>query len=93
MRGLQILVIIMTLTLIGGTGFLGYSIAKKAGELVSTSQPVPITLPKGSAVQHMSAYKNGLALYVSIPGKDDIIYLYNTSTGTVSNQIPVAHAK
>lgn len=88
MRGLKILVTIMTLLLIGGTGFLGYSIVTKAGKLAATPDMAPLQLPVNSDIKEMAGYEDGVALYVSSP-EGEFIYLYNLASGKMQGRIKV----
>ena len=88
MRGLPLIVGVMTVLIFAGMGLLVYGFAKKGAELGKGAIPAPapvtatfkladsITLPAGAAIQHMSGWKDGLALHVTTED-GEYIYLIN----------------
>jgi hypothetical protein len=92
MRGLPLIVGVMTVLIFAGMGLLVYGFAKKGAELGKGAAPAPasvttpvtatfklpdsITLPAGAAIQHMSGWKDGLALHVTAED-GEYIYLIN----------------
>jgi len=102
MRGLKVLVAVMTVLLALGMGLLVYGLVAKTGHkpdvAVTTpmppvigdttpAKPLPATadtreleLPALSSVEHISAWKDGVALYVGTPG-GDYIYFVDPASG------------
>jgi hypothetical protein len=75
MRGMIVLVTVMSLLLLAGLGLFAYGIATKTGlRAKAPAQALTeVVLPSVSSIQTMSAWKNGIAMYVASP-KGDFLY-------------------
>ena len=84
MRGLKTLVATMTVLLALGMGLLVYGLVTKTSTKITAKQPVTaapseLQLPNLSHVEHISAWKDGIALYVATPDGDYIYFVDPTS--------------
>ena len=89
MRGLKTLVAAMTLLIVLGLTLLAYGLATKT----TAKQPVKageseLQLPDLSHVEHISAWKDGVALYVATPD-GDYIYFVDPSSGVSPARVKI----
>lgn len=107
MRGLPLIVGVMTVLIFAGMGLLVYGFAKKGAELGKTAAPAPasvttpvtakinlpdsITLPAGASIQHMSGWQGGLALHVTTDD-GEYIYLLNAD-GSMAGRTAILRAQ
>ena len=83
MAGVKILVGVMTLAIAVCLGFLAYGLAVKTH---APKGDIALSLPSLSHVEHISAWKDGVALYVATP-KGDFIYFVDPSKGVTPNRV------
>jgi len=88
MRGLQLLVIVMTAVLFVGMGLLVYGLATKGGRPAAKSPAVQeLALPLSSKIEKILPWRDGLALHVTAP-KGEYIYLVNPG-GTLATTLVI----
>lgn len=92
MRGMKILVGVMSLMIVICIGLLAYGLATKAGELTAekpkpaAEAPAPMTelvLPALSRIERMSGDANGAAIYVESAEGDYIYFVTPTASSRV----------
>lgn len=88
MRGLQLLIIVMTTMLFVGMGVLAYGLATggKMGAKATPPAVRDITLPPSSKIEKISPWRDGLALHVTAP-KGEYIYLVNPGGGIATTLV------
>ena len=94
MRGLQVLITVMTVLIFIGLGLLVYGFASKGAKL-GMRPPVPATvqelkLPTGAKIERISPWREGLALHIAAP-KGEYIFLVNPS-GTIATKLVIKRA-
>lgn len=92
MRGVKLLVTVMTLLIFVCMGLLVYGLISKSkteriNNFLSPKSAPELVLPIGAKVEKMSPWREGLALHVSTP-KGEYIYFLNSS-GTVVNTLSI----
>ncbi len=93
MRGLQVLITVMTVAIFIGLGLLVYGFATKGAKL-GMRPPTPaaiqeLALPTGGKIERISPWREGLALHITAP-KGEYIFLVNPS-GTVATKLVIKH--
>lgn len=88
MAGIKALVAIMTLLIAVCLGLLAYGLVAK-----TAPQPgdIALSLPGLSRVEHVSAWKDGVALYVATP-KGDFIYFVDPARGVTPTRVQIKRA-
>lgn len=95
MRGLQILVAVMTVLLFAGMALLVYGFVTKGAELGAqklAAAPAPegeIALSPGSSIVQIAPWRDGVALHVKAPRGGEFIYLVRQN-GTVASKLVIA---
>lgn len=99
MRGLQILVTVMTILLFAGMGLLVYGFATKSSELDSRLEAAPpseamveILVPPSSAVLQIAPWRDGVALHLKVQKKGEFIYFVRQN-GTVASKLAIRSEK
>lgn len=87
MRGLVVLVSVMSLLIVVCMGFVIYGLTTKLGSEKMADIPA-LVLPEGSKVTDMTDYKGNLALTV-VQGKTQSIYVVNPKTGKAVLRMPI----
>ena len=88
MRGLKTLVATMTVLLALGMGLLVYGLVTKTSSKTAASVSSELQLPNLSHVEHISAWKDGVALYVATPD-GDYIYFVDPSSGVSPARVKI----
>lgn len=94
MRGVKLAITVMTTLIFIGMGLLIYGVATKSAELgLKAKAPPPVqdlALPVGAKIEHMSPWREGMALHLSTP-KGEYIFLLR-SDGTVASKLAIRHS-
>lgn len=95
MRGLQILVTVMTILLFAGMGLLVYGFATKRPELGSQLGAAPpsegigeILVPPSSSVLQIAPWRDGVALHLKVRNKGEFIYFVRQN-GAVATKLAI----
>ena len=99
MRRLKIIVTIMSLLLVAGTGLLGYGMAKIHQEPPPAAMPsrdsaanLVIKVVPGAVIQSVAQYKGDLAIAVASP-EGGYVYFYNPERRDVTRVISLDNGK
>ena len=95
MRGVKLLVTVMTTLIFICMGLLVYGLISKGkteriNNYLSPQAAPELVLPLGAKVDKMSSWREGLALHVTTP-KGEYIYFLNSS-GTLVNTLSIKRA-
>ncbi len=90
MRGLKLLVTVMTVLLVAGTVLLIYGIIDKSGAMEkSVEGPSAITLPPGAQVNDVFTVEDRLIVQTIGDNDDQRIYLFNIKNGKLAGEISI----
>jgi len=92
MRGLIILVSIMSILIVIGIGFVIYGFIRDTPHVSYNAESPSIILPKNSIIKEMTAINDLLAIHVKSKNKD-IIYFIDPKRGKIKSKIPIEYVK
>ena len=91
MRGLVILVSVMTILIVVALGFVIYGINKTSQSLTAVVMEQELVLPKGSIIKQITGVESYLAVQVKDKAQE-MIYFINAKSGKVSSKMLIKYA-
>lgn len=92
MRGLTVLVSVLSLLIILSLGLVVYGLVRTPKTTGMQAEMPPLVLPAHSVIKQMTSFQDTLALHVKA-GRQEYIYLIDPKTAAIKTRIPVRHEK